>query len=74
MATVLEIDAKIDRILGDVADVAGAVADLRVLVEALEGRIAPEELDPLLAKLEAVEAGLDAIVPDPVVEPEPVIE
>lgn len=78
MATVAELDAKVDRILGDVGDVAAEVADLRELIEDLQTRpvIDPADLDPILAKLGGVEDGLDAIVPDPVEEPEeePVVE
>jgi predicted aspartyl protease len=86
MATVLELDAKVDRILGDVGDVAAEVAELRLEIEELQNRevILAADLDPILAKLGNVEDGLDAIVPDPIVvedpepepepEPEPVIE
>jgi hypothetical protein len=69
MATVLELDAKIERILGDVADVALEVAELRAVIEGQAGLIDPAALDPILEKLGHVEAGLDGIVPDPVEEP-----
>lgn len=76
MEIVEQLNAKLDRIMGDVGDVATEVAALRTMIEDLQNQevIKPEDLQPALDKANAIEAGLDAIVPDPVVEEPPVEE
>ena len=75
LATFADLVDVVAKVEGDVTNVANALAALRDAVAALELQIAtaitPEQAAELHARLAAADAALDALAPDPVIEPEP---